>query len=347
MSKRKIHIASIAEELKTYRSDELGELIEEHVERWVQQFTEEHQLTLLEELDHIFKESFVSEKSIKEFLKDMIETTELVGDDPHAFWKAANFLSIQRKGQSQKAMLEIFANCLVENLGIQMTETGSEDETFIYLDDITFTGSRVYNDLSEWVKDSAPDRAILHVIVAVTYTGSYYFENRLREMIGQSSKRIDLHYWFWIILENRKNQRNASNVLWPASLPQSDDIQNFIATHCNEYSFALREAKKDPQWPFKTEEGRQIVEQEFLKAGLKIKGMAKKTSESLRPLGFSPFGLGFGAMIATYRNCPNNAPLALWWGDREAKSGALNWYPLLPRKTYSSIENILNDFDQT
>lgn len=346
MSKRESHIASIAKELKTYRSDELGELTEEHVERWIQQFTADHQLAMLEEVEHIFRESFVSEQSIKEFLKDMIETTELVGDEPQAFWRSANFLSIQKRGQSQKAMLDIFSNCLVESLGIQMTETGSEDETFIYLDDITFTGSRVYNDLSEWVKDSAPDRAILHVIVAVKYSGSYYFENKLREMIGQSSKKIELHYWHWISLENRKNQRNASNVLWPTFLPQLDDIQRFIATHCNDYPFVPREAKKEVPWPFKTEEGRNIVEQEFLKAGVKIKRMAENTSASLRPLGFSPFGLGFGAMIATHRNCPNNAPLALWWGDREATSGALNWYPLLPRKTYSSIENILNDFDE-
>jgi hypothetical protein len=34
--------------------------------------------------------------------------------------------------------------------------------------------------------------------------------------------------------------------------------------------------------------------------------------------------LGFGSTIVTFRNCPNNAPLAFWAGDP--------WYPLFPRK---------------
>ena len=35
--------------------------------------------------------------------------------------------------------------------------------------------------------------------------------------------------------------------------------------------------------------------------------------------------LGFGSLIVTYRNCPNNAPLALWVDAP--------WYPLFPRTT--------------
>ena len=35
--------------------------------------------------------------------------------------------------------------------------------------------------------------------------------------------------------------------------------------------------------------------------------------------------LGFGSLVVTFRNCPNNAPLALWAGDP--------WYPLFPRRT--------------
>lgn len=61
------------------------------------------------------------------------------------------------------------------------------------------------------------------------------------------------------------------------------------------------------------------------------------------PLSFSPFGVGFGSMIATYRNCPNNCPLSMWWGDPEATSGALHWYPLLQREGYSSARNVFDD----
>jgi hypothetical protein len=35
--------------------------------------------------------------------------------------------------------------------------------------------------------------------------------------------------------------------------------------------------------------------------------------------------LGFGSTLVTFRNCPNNCPLAFWAG--------YPWYPLFQRKT--------------
>jgi hypothetical protein len=40
--------------------------------------------------------------------------------------------------------------------------------------------------------------------------------------------------------------------------------------------------------------------------------------------------LGFGSLIVTYRNCPNNAPLALWVDHP--------WYPLFPRTTNTDTQ---------
>ena len=59
-------------------------------------------------------------------------------------------------------------------------------------------------------------------------------------------------------------------------------------------------------------------------------------SEMLKPLGYSLFDPGFGSMFVTYRNCPNNCPLALWYGNPEYPSNHpfSRWYPLFPRKTY-------------
>lgn len=37
--------------------------------------------------------------------------------------------------------------------------------------------------------------------------------------------------------------------------------------------------------------------------------------------------LGFGSLIVTFSNCPNNAPLAFWVDSP--------WYPLFPRATNS------------
>jgi hypothetical protein len=79
-------------------------------------------------------------------------------------------------------------------------------------------------------------------------------------------------------------------------------------------------------------------------AGVRIRSFSQNPSAALRPLGFGHFGLGFGSTIVTFRNCPNNAPLALWWGDPKASAAHPfnKWYPLFQRKTYE--EEV--DFDE-
>ena len=97
--------------------------------------------------------------------------------------------------------------------------------------------------------------------------------------------------------------------------------------------------------PFSSEDVRMLLDREMLLDGMLIRSFSQSPSRALSPLGFSAYGLGFGSMIVTYRNCPNNTPLALWWGDPEAPSNHpfSRWYPLLPRKTYNE-EVDLDDF---
>ena len=81
-----------------------------------------------------------------------------------------------------------------------------------------------------------------------------------------------------------------------------------------------------------------MLERELLLAGMHIRSLSQNPSPALRPLGFGPFGLGFGSTIVTYRNCPNNTPLALWWGDPQAEPAHpfARWYPLVQRRTYTN-----------
>ena len=79
---------------------------------------------------------------------------------------------------------------------------------------------------------------------------------------------------------------------------------------------------------FSSDEARQLLEEEFLKAGVRIRQMCPNLNKYQRPLGNMLLEtLGFGSLIVTFRNCPNNAPLALWAGDP--------WHPLFPRTTNS------------
>ena len=77
---------------------------------------------------------------------------------------------------------------------------------------------------------------------------------------------------------------------------------------------------------FSSDAAKILLEQEFLKAGVYIRNICPNLSAVQRPLGHMTLEtLGFGSLIVTYRNCPNNAPLAFWVDTP--------WYPLFPRTT--------------
>jgi hypothetical protein len=64
----------------------------------------------------------------------------------------------------------------------------------------------------------------------------------------------------------------------------------------------------------------------MLAKGCYIRTVAPRLPKYARPLGDMVLEtLGFGSTFVTYRNCPNNTPLAFWAGDP--------WYPLFARKT--------------
>lgn len=335
MSERDDLLASIANEIKTYRQGELAAPTPAHVDRWAKQFTPGRQLAFLREFDHVMKDTFITKTNIRQFLRGLLTNKDLVGDDPVSYWKSTHFLKIQQNGQSQKEMLKIFAKCLNEKYGLDLDKCGKKGGDYIYLDDVMFSGNRVGNDLEEWIRDDAPKDAKVHVIVAVIHAGGEYLvDQKIKKILSESGKQIVVKYWRVKTIENRKYYKNSSSVLWPAVIPADAEVQAYLKLP-SRFPFEPRQAGTAKIEPFSSEQGRQTLETEFLIAGAKIRSLSKSPKASMRPLGFSPFGVGFGSMFATYRNCPNNCPLALWWGDPEATSGALHWYPLLPRKTYA------------
>jgi hypothetical protein len=268
---------------------------------------------------------------------------KLAGDNPAAYWSSINFLNIQQNGQSQKEMLRIFSLCVEGEFGFNLDDCGKADGDFIYLDDVMFSGNRVGNDLEQWILNAAPREAQVHVIVAALHSGGQYFvDKKLNYVVKMSGKKIDLKYWRALEIENRKMYKNRSGVLWPTAAPNTPEVQAYMALP-SRFPLEPRQPQAAAIEPFSSEAGRQVLESEFFIAGAKIRAMSENPKPSMRPLGFSPFGVGFGSMIATYRNCPNNCPLAIWWGDPEATSGALHWYPLLQREGYSSARNIFDD----
>ena len=339
MSERSTLLTSIANTSRDYRVGEIERPSLDHVDRWVQQFDKNVQIQLLRELDFVLKKTYLNRETVATFLASMIASRKLAGDDPCAFWAKAHFLNIQTSGNSQEEMLEIVDEILQEECGLDVKTCGERGGDYIYVDDVMFSGNRVGNDLAAWIVDKAPAKATVHIVVAAIHTsGEYLVGNRLKKAIVDSGKAIQLNYWRIATVENRKFYRNDSEVLWPADVPSDAATQHYLGLP---HKFPLELRKPGGHLgPFSSEQGRRLLESELLVAGVRIRGLSQSPKDILRPLGFSPFGVGFGSMTVTYRNCPNNCPLALWWGDPDATSGPFHWYPLFPRKTYTGAVDL-------
>lgn len=314
-----------------YRAGDLAVPTPDHVNRWVNQFSAETQLPILREMNHVLKSTYFSLAKVTRFLKGVLKTEELVGPEACKFWRSVGFLDIQGGGNSQREMLAIFGQLLEQACGIHLKDCGRKEppSEFIYLDDAIFTGNRVRRDIETWIQSGAPDKATVHVIsIALHSGGQFYANGRIQVAAKAANKKIDITWWREIELEDRLTYTNASDVLRPASIPDIPAVKHHVdgMTHKQKLRVPGNVGKNAL---FSSEDGRNVLEQEFLKAGVTIRGLCPNLGDTQRPLGHITLEtLGFGSLIVTFRNCPNNAPLALWVGDP--------WYPLFARTTNSA-----------
>ena len=335
MSERSDVLNSIAETIADYRQDDLEPPTSEHVDRWVTQFDAAVQLPILREMDHVLKKTYFSRDRTKEFVTSLFQTEQLVGDDPCTFWNDIEFLDIQGGGVSQKAMLALFSKVLEKERGFTVADCGDDPHAYVYLDDAIFTGNRLRQDLEAWITKDAPVEAQVHVITIVLHRGGQYYANgKIKAAAKKTGKDVELNWWRAIAMEDRKSYTNSSDVLRPVSIPEDAAVQLYVAAM--RYQPHLRTAGQvGRNRIFSGDAGRQLLEQEFLKAGVRIREMCPNLNKYQRPLGNMVLEtLGFGSLIVTFRNCPNNTPLALWVDDP--------WYPLFPRTTNSTTS--LNRF---
>lgn len=341
MDERTLLLQSIASTIESYRMGEIAKPDASHVERWINQFPGQLQVHMLRELHPVLKQCFLTRERVTSYVARLVSSEKIAGSKVAEFWRRANFLSVQHDGNSQREMLKLFDEQLKQQFGIVLKECGSPEGDYIYLDDIVCTGNRATADLESWVNKNAPDKCTLHVISLVMHTGGVYnlTSGKLKKVITASSKQIEVKYWHFYNIENRRYYRNRSEVLWPVALPNDEAMQDYVKRM--KFPFEPRAVVNVDSRIFSTEEGRQALETGFLSAGMQIRSHQGSPKDSLKPLGYGNFAVGFGSTFSTYRNCPNTAPLAMWWGNGD-DGGALQWYPLLPRKTYSSAENVFN-----
>ena len=340
MQDRNKLLESVATTIKDYRAGDLPEPTSDHVDRWVRQFETDVQMPLMSELHYVFSHTYFSQSEVRRFLKAVAGNEKLAGPKPREFWQSAHLLDIQQDGNSQTEIRQLFSDSIAQKYGITVGASLTPSNIFVYLDDVLFSGGRVGNDLSQWVAKQCPSTATVHIIVIAAHRfGEWKCRLRLKEAARDARKEVKFHFWAARRVENRLAYRDQSEVLWPAELPEDSALNEYVAQEAK-FPFQPRTSSGGKlEWPvFSSEMGRRLLERELLLAGMRIRSLSQEPSAALRPLGFGPFGLGFGSMIVTFRNCPNNAPLALWWGDPDAGPNHpfSGWYPLVQRRTYSA-----------
>lgn len=314
MAERDDLLASITHTIRDYRAEEIPEPTPEHVDRWIRQFDGDVQVPMLRELDYVFKRTYLSKAEAHNLLEQIVEAW------PCSFWRTALVLNIQRGGRSQAEILEMFGTVLREKCGPNIDYSGSDDGSIIYLDDAVFTGDRVIDDMSSWMRGQSRmvNNLKVYVLVMAAHTSGI---KSIRTMLGA----VNVQCAPDLLFENEQSRRNLSDVLCPVTGIQGYDM------------FPHRVPQQRGSRIFSSESGRQLLENEFMNAGIKIISFASNPDPMMKPLGYSRQLPGFGAMFVTFRNCPNNCPLALWYGnpsypDRHPFG---RWYPLFQRKGYS------------
>ncbi|WP_156629648.1 phosphoribosyltransferase-like protein [Methylobacterium sp. Leaf85] len=318
-------LTSIASTIEDYRPELMRPPTPDHVERWINQFPQNVQLPILSEMNHALSKSYFPKKKVKKIIKAMIRFDGWVGADPVAFWRQVNFLNIQPRGHSQTELLTFFDQILREECGISTAECNRGNK-FLYLDDGLFSGGRIGADLGSWITNTAPPNAELFIGLIASHTqGRFFVERDLKSNIEASGKNITVKWGAYLKIENGLYKVNDSDVLRPTSQGLDEDVAAYVASLGKPQTWRTG-ASVGPKEIFSSAQGREVLEQEFLKKGISIRAMCGNLNEYQRPLGNTLMKtVGFGTLFVTYRNCPNNAPLVLWAGDP--------WYPLFLRKT--------------
>jgi hypothetical protein len=325
-SRRSSLLRSIVGTIADYRDGEVKAPTPKHVETWIKQFDSDVQEPMLEELDHVLKRTYIAKAAINQFLSSLMTTVALAGGAHCSFWKTVRFLDIQGRGNSQREMLQTFDSLLHEECGLKIADCGRDPDAYLYLDDGIFTGHHLRSDIKAWIQSGAPQGATLHVVaIALHRGGRYYAETEIGKAARDAGKRIDVHWWSSVNVEDRKAYINSSDVLRPTALPDDMLTKEYAQRLRYPIDFRSPGGIGSNQF-FSSEEGRNLLEQELLKAGARIRSMCPHLNAYQRPLGNMVLEtLGFGSLIVTFRNCPNNCPLAFWAGEP--------WYPLFSRKT--------------
>jgi hypothetical protein len=221
---RSILLQSLANTISDYRQNEIAPITPAHIERWLGQFDPKDQPVILSEMDSIMKRFYFSKVRVKEHVRTFLKEHIVGTQDPMRLLPHVGFLNIQKRGTSQKAMLNIVDEILREEyrLALLMTGTG-EVQTYVYIDDCIYTASRLRYDLTDgrdsfgWLSTCSASRCRLWVYTIAGHNeGIDYVRTYVRH--AAQEKDIKLNRITDLIINNTRAQGSNIEVLWPENV---------------------------------------------------------------------------------------------------------------------------------
>ncbi|WP_419779838.1 phosphoribosyltransferase-like protein [Maridesulfovibrio sp.] len=327
-------IESIAETISDYRVDErnaghfwIPEPNAAHVERWINQFENELRVPILKELDYVLDKTYISKTTFEQKFRDIVDHPKLVQGESRHYWNQTNIIDVQKKGQSQKIILSLIRNEIKSKIDMSYVSDSPFKKNFLYIDDISFSGGRIKEDLCYWISNYAPQESSIDIALLADHSyGKFSSKGKIFDCARENGKNVSLRWGTFDTYEDRKSYSSTCDVLRPTCIPETSEVENYAKNlNAGKYNIHLRPSGYESRnHIFSSEQARHLLEQEFLKKGVSIYNSSPYLKPQQKPLGNIGFvSFGFGSMLVTYRNCPNNCPLVFWAeGD---------WYPLFPR----------------
>lgn len=298
-----------------------------HVARWLSQFDESHHDTVLSELTETLSRTYFSRRRIERACRRLASRSLDPERDPARFWAEVPVLDLGVPGHSQELLRDLLGRAVFDLHGSTVTADPRRGGEFVLFDDFLLSGSCAIETLRDWIGDPEIRQRRVHLVFLALHTrGQSRAHAELTRAATAAGKRIEFTWRHELRIEDHPGSAMTDVFRGPVGLaPEAAEL----LPEGHRPAAADRPAARSGGGPEFS-----LLETEFLRAGFEIMSKVDQRREYMRPLGYQGIGsLGFGTPVASYRSCPNHAPLALWFGDTRAggRPPWNHWYPLLPR----------------
>ena len=306
---------------------------------WIEQFPLQERHGLLVALTSTLERTYVWERDVTKFLERQVGSRSL--------WSQTFLCRGAQHGRSHKWATGVVEASVAKYRGRDLINPAGINwhsaRNHLFIDDAVFSGGRLREDYcalwdrtesDAWTPRTPADGPLsIYILHYVTHTAARadmaeWVDTRLRQRGFDAELK-------WIsspehCYEDLSFHSARSDVLWPSELtPSARESERFASVdHTLRQEELLPNDRTSRLFP--DPRMRRTLEDALLDAGMDILG---RMSKRWPPLGYAgerirERPLGFGTLAISFRNCPNNAPLALWWDTQD-------WIPLFPRRTYA------------